>query len=294
MPGGVTNQIRENQEILRLLAGGRIADKPHALEVGKGNRDIMTLLFKANKSQDPKTRLSEHETIYQIWSTLSLNLGWCRSLLNPRYTLAVHGTILNAMSFMLWGLAKHQDAQAYLRHEIESVRVTNGGAPSTLARLSIRKSGCYPITSRERFHFYATLHNTIRRSREDDILSRFEPIKTQAGTLVTHVPLVLSLAAYNRPERWPEGEEKVGPNIGGYYNLLSFRTGPYKRIGQQFAVLELRTFLAELILNFEFSIRNEKSEKVRRSPGGVMTLVGSGEEAKGVQMPLKVSLAPVN
>jgi len=58
-------------------------------------------------------------------------------------------------------------------------------------------------------------------------------------------------------------------------------------------VLELQTFLVELISNFEFSM-NEQSEKVRRLACAVMVPAVSGEEAKGVQMPLKVSLAPVN
>jgi len=102
----------------------------------------------------------------------------------------------------------------------------------------------------------------MRRSGEDDVLPLFEPIKTQSGTLITHVPLpegtnlVLSFAAYNRyadhlsnawgvskfklyssnkkiwgndagvfrPERWLEGKERVGPNIGGYCNLWVIRT----------------------------------------------------------------------
>ena len=44
----------------------------------------------------------------------------------------------------------------------------------------------------------------MRRSGVDDALPLFEPIKTQSGTLITHVPLpegtnlVLSFAAYNR------------------------------------------------------------------------------------------------
>ena len=55
----------------------------------------------------------------------------------------------------------------------------------------------------------------------------------------------------------------------------------------------MQTLLVELVSNFEFSM-TEQSEKVRRLPCAVMVPAVSGEEAKGVQMPLKVSLAPVN
>lgn len=59
------------------------------------------------------------------------------------------------------------------------------------------------------------------------------------------------------------------------------------------SVLELQTLLVELVSNFEFSM-NERSQMVRRFPSAVMVPLVSGEEAKGAQMPLKVSLAPVN
>jgi len=44
MPGEIMDQMRENQKIVHQLARGWIADKSRALEVGKGHRDIMTLL----------------------------------------------------------------------------------------------------------------------------------------------------------------------------------------------------------------------------------------------------------
>lgn len=44
MPGEIMNQMRENQKIVHGLAKDWIADKVRALEVGKGQRDIMSLL----------------------------------------------------------------------------------------------------------------------------------------------------------------------------------------------------------------------------------------------------------
>lgn len=59
------------------------------------------------------------------------------------------------------------------------------------------------------------------------------------------------------------------------------------------SVLEIQTLLVELISTFEFSM-NQQSEKVRRLPCAVMVPAVSGEESKGAQMPLKVSLVSVN
>lgn len=44
MPGEMMDQVRDNKRIIHRLARGWIADKARALDVGKGHRDIMTLL----------------------------------------------------------------------------------------------------------------------------------------------------------------------------------------------------------------------------------------------------------
>lgn len=102
MPGEAMSQMRENQKIVHRLARGWIADKAHALETGKGQRDIMTLLgnhlasiqafvcteitsVKANSSHDPRTRLSEYEMISQIRSAVHLNLDEFRPLFYYQY-----------------------------------------------------------------------------------------------------------------------------------------------------------------------------------------------------------------
>lgn len=44
IPGGIMDQMRANRKIVHRLARGWISDKTTALKVGKGHRDIMTLL----------------------------------------------------------------------------------------------------------------------------------------------------------------------------------------------------------------------------------------------------------
>ena len=68
---------------------------------------------------------------------------------------------------------------------------------------------------------------------------------------------------------------------------------PIKLISFSHSVLELQALLVELISNFEF-LMSKQSGKVRRLHCAVMVPVVSGEEVKGAQMPLIVSLAPVN
>ncbi len=56
------------------------------------------------------------------------------------------------------------------------------------------------------------------------------------------------------------------------------------------SVHEVQAFLVELISNFEFSL-TEDIKRLRREPCGVMLPTLEGEVEKGVQMPLKVTLA---
>lgn len=55
--------------------------------------------------------------------------------------------------------------------------------------------------------------------------------------------------------------------------------------------MELQAFLVELVGEFEFSPTPE-SQKVRREGALIMTPTIEGEAEKGVQLPLRVRIAP--
>lgn len=55
-------------------------------------------------------------------------------------------------------------------------------------------------------------------------------------------------------------------------------------------VLELQTFLVQLVSNFEFGL-TEELKRLRRENALVMVPTLEGELEKGVQLPLTVSLA---
>jgi hypothetical protein len=56
-------------------------------------------------------------------------------------------------------------------------------------------------------------------------------------------------------------------------------------------VLEMQTFLVELVDHFEFEM-SDASNKIKRQASVVMVATVRGEEEKGAQMPLKVKFAP--
>ena len=57
------------------------------------------------------------------------------------------------------------------------------------------------------------------------------------------------------------------------------------------SVIEMQTFLLELVGRFEFAM-TDKTERVLRHSAGVMVPMVEGELDRGIQLPLAVSPAP--
>jgi len=77
--------------------------------------------------------------------------------------------------------------------------------------------------------------------------------------------------------------------IGVYGNLVTFSGGPRSCIGWRFALIEMHTFLVTLVRHFDFSLP-ENGQKVKLTRSGTITPLVVGEEDKGPQMPLKVTV----
>ncbi|KAG6904666.1 hypothetical protein DXG01_008211, partial [Tephrocybe rancida] len=103
-----SKKLRHAQNTAKLstkVARELIQQKAGALLQGKGSRDIMSLLVKANASENENARLSEDEMF-----------GLMRVVI-----LAGHETTANTLSWMLLELSRHPEMQAKLREEIRSV-----------------------------------------------------------------------------------------------------------------------------------------------------------------------------
>ncbi|OAX40845.1 hypothetical protein K503DRAFT_570087 [Rhizopogon vinicolor AM-OR11-026] len=72
---------------------------------------------------------------------------------------------------------------------------------------------------------------------------------------------------------------------------MSFSGGVRACLGWRFALTEIQAFLTEVVGKFEFAL-TEKSERIRREPCMVMAPTVEGEVKNGVQLPLRVSVAP--
>ncbi|KAK1225575.1 hypothetical protein PQX77_011467 [Marasmius sp. AFHP31] len=300
---------RQAREVAREVARELVQEKSKEIldREGKGVRDVMSLLVKANMaSQNERTRMSDEELYAQMLIIF----------------IAGHETTANSISWILLELSRHPEIQDKLRKEIrekERQLVSEGRSQSGFTAddydslpymNAVLKSGNPPRTQ-ESMRYHPAVIRIFRMAFVDDCLPLSESIKTASGKEISEIPVskgqkvMLSIAGYNRnkevygedahvfrPERWLENEDskKGGTSIGVYANLLTFSGGVRSCIGWRFAVLELQTFLVELISNFEFSTTPE-CDKIRREARGVMVPTIEGEVEKGGQCPLKVRIA---
>ncbi|KIK60889.1 hypothetical protein GYMLUDRAFT_597826 [Collybiopsis luxurians FD-317 M1] len=296
VPSPRHTHLRRVNRVADSVAKQLVADKSGALLEGKGKKDIMSILVKANASENPKAQLTETELISQMRVII----------------LAGHETTSNTLSWLLYELVKNTKLQNELRAEIRATekQVALRG-DSELNIQDLEKMPLLGATVRETLRFHPVAIHVFRAASEDDILPLSTPITTSTGEVLSELPIpkgtrvILSLPAYNRnkaifgedahtfnPYRWLEPDHvKKGISLGPYANLATFSAGIRVCIGWRFAVIELQAFIVELLSNFEFST-TPKIEKLRREAALVMIPTVEGERENGSQLPLKVTFAP--
>ncbi|KAL0956199.1 hypothetical protein HGRIS_002356 [Hohenbuehelia grisea] len=287
---------RNAAKVANQVAEEMVESKNEALLLGKGSKDIMSLLVKANASENEKTKLTQEELFSEMRTIL----------------LAGHETVACTLVWTLLELARHPEAQNRLRAEIreaEQAAHARGAREPSSADLD----GMPYLTAvlKESMRLNPALYQNYRYAARDDVLPLFKPLRTTTGEDITELPIpkgikvILSIAAYHRnkeifgedadefsPERWLEdAPEKKGPTLGVYGNLLTFAGGIRTCIGWRFAIVEMQAFLTELVTNFEFGL-TDATKRLRREACLVMLPTLEGEVEKGEQLPLQVTIAP--
>ncbi|KAF9478118.1 cytochrome P450 [Pholiota conissans] len=308
LPKYVLSYIRNQVPSRRLeqlrkayLAGYKVAKdlidtKSKETSTGKGNRDIMSLLVRANLSEIKETRMSEEEMIAQV-----------RTLL-----LAGYETTATTLAWTMLEIARNPEVQTKLRREIRQKQQEIGArGDSEFTSNDFDSMPYLAAVLKESLRLNPVSYGMYREPVKDDILPLSKPIRTRSGKVITEIPIpkglkiVTSINGYHRnqdafgpnadiydPERWisPDRVEKIA-SVGVYGNLLAFAGGVRSCIGWRFAVLELQAFIVELVNNFEFSLTPE-ARMVRREACLLMAPTIEGQVEKGNQLPLAIKIAP--
>jgi len=291
-------RAREVKRTTTKVVREMVQEKAENLLAGKGNRDLFSLLVKANMDAEAKNKLSEEELLSQMRAIL----------------VAGHETTANSLSWILLELAQHPEIQCRLRSEIRGVEAAIRARGDTQFTTADFDGMPYmTAVTKEGLRYHPVNPHVHRVAAEDDILPLSRPVTTKTGEMIDEVVvtkgtlIVVSIAAYNRntelwgedahtfnPDRWLDSDgvasKKKDILVGIYSNLLTFAGGARSCLGWHFAVLEIQAFLVEMIGKFEFGM-TDQAARVSRQLSGMMVPMVDGEPERSTQLPLAVSIA---
>ncbi|KZT27170.1 cytochrome P450 [Neolentinus lepideus HHB14362 ss-1] len=309
LPNKRYKKIRYTSDVSTRVAKQLVREKRNAVGLGKENKDVMSLLVRANASTDPKAQLSDEE----LYAEMRIIL------------FAGHETTSNTLTWTLWELAKHPDFQTQLRNEI---RATEAKTESELTLADMERMPYLQAVLKEGLRFHPAISRLMRLVKDDEVIPLSKPFTTISGAVRSELAIsagtkiMLALAAYNRdkeicgpdadtfnPGRWLSGNDRNKEHtsigvVGNTYVIsitlfrrftarecsMTFSSGTRSCIGWRFAMAEMQCFLVDLINNFEFS-PTEDEKRIRREGPALMFPVVEGEIEDGVKLPLRVSIA---
>ncbi|KAI0032300.1 cytochrome P450 [Vararia minispora EC-137] len=249
-------------------------------DVNSDGKDVLSLLLRANASQDPESRVSDDELFDLI----------------PTMLLAGHDTTAMTLVWFLWELAKDIDFQTKVREEIAATRkkiVTRGGKDLEVADLDSMVYLHAAMKESMRIHTIAwEMHRT---AGTNDVIPLAFPITTKSGKTLSGIPvskgqnIAISMCGYNRvPEVWGEDAHVWNP-----YRFLdegkTMQTGKAGGLRGCIGVIEMQTIAIALLENFQFTVPPEPKDRViLRKPATVMSPMNEHHQGSWLGLSMRI------
>ncbi|KAG7450918.1 cytochrome P450 [Guyanagaster necrorhizus] len=270
-------RLISTREIRLLASSGNVAKKVarevmvrnNEVQVSDGDRDIVNVLGQNIARARSEGKMQDDEVEAQLMT----------------FVVAGHETSSTSMAWILYELAVHPEYQSIIRAELKQ---SNDYDSMPFLNAAIK----------ETLRIHPMAPSLTRTAPHDDVLPLSEG-KTLA--IPKGQTLFCSVYLYNRlPCLWGDDAEEWNParffdktlpgSLGVYANLMTFSSGSRSCIGWRFAVMQLQTVLANLLLHFEFSLP-EGGVEIQHFPGspGVVPVV-KGKAHLGSQIPLRVGV----
>ncbi|KAI4499225.1 hypothetical protein M0802_005808 [Mischocyttarus mexicanus] len=158
-----------------------------------------------------------------------------------------HDTTASALCFALGLFAKHMDVQENIRDEVKMIMQQD----NNLTMSSIQKLSYLERCLKESLRLYPSVHLISRRIFHDMQLKNH---LIPSGTICD----VNIYSVHRNPEYWPnpnvfDPDRFLPENTKGRhpYSYIPFSAGSRNCIGQKFAMLELKHFVASILYNFK-------------------------------------------
>ncbi|KAJ7639233.1 cytochrome P450 [Roridomyces roridus] len=254
-----------------------------------GGSDLLSLLYKANQAESAKYKLEDDEIRALIGMVL----------------FAGHDTVSTTLAMFLNDMARYPTVQQRLRQEINAKRAEIGGDDVKFSQDDYDSMPYLNAVLKESMRMNPVLGQTFRTNRAADVLPLSEPILCTDGKMRSEIAVaegtlvVIDIVGSNlredvwgkdarefRAERWLESEEKVAPREKTpgmvYGSVLNFLAGNRTCPGWRIAVLELQSFICDIVEGFKISAVPGNGEIVREFHGVSIPKVRS-EKPRGCE-----------
>ncbi|CAG7846127.1 SubName: Full=Related to cytochrome P450 {ECO:0000313/EMBL:CCA66807.1} [Serendipita indica DSM 11827] len=287
--GAVAERIREIAKAI--VSNGQIE---------KGGKDLMSILLRANANEDPNKRVD----LAQIYDHV------------VTFIVAGHETTAGVTAFTLWTLATHPEIQNALRDEL----LAFPGEPTYDDFANLDTFPLLDAVCKENLRMFPASARNEKVAENDDILPLREPIKGADGSWIKSIPVkkgqvihipsiginrdedVWGDADVFRPSRWlvgrpgcekycKPGEQGLKPAdemCGGWAGIFTFSEGPRACVGMRLALFEYKVLIYTLVKHLVFE---DTGAKIMTRFGATLAPRVVGQEADGIKLPVKISLA---
>ncbi|XP_006457133.1 hypothetical protein AGABI2DRAFT_123000 [Agaricus bisporus var. bisporus H97] len=241
----VIESMHQIRTISKRMLDQKMRDESHSdVMERERKKDIMSLLVRARKeSLESQPRgswsLSDEAMMDQVLTFLG----------------AGHETTASGLAWTLYLLAANKQAQTHLREELTPIFNDN---PKPEYK-SLKELQYLDNVIMEGLRLFPPVPMTFRQAAKTDYI---DGVLVPKGTLL-YIPIrVINTwkstwgpdAEEFHPERWSNLSIK---NYNSQYSFMSFIFGPHACIGKTMAIIEMKTVIASLIVNFEFDLAFE-------------------------------------
>ncbi|TDL28918.1 cytochrome P450 [Rickenella mellea] len=233
-----------------------LAEKASAKEIQE--KDLLSLLLKANLSEDPSQQLPDSDILDQL----------------SNFLFAGSDSTTLAISWCLHYLSLNPEIQHRLRDELLTLSPSSASSASSNesadSSVEIEALSYLEAVIKETLRVVPPAHGTLRFATRDDLIPLSHPIITPSGEEMmeikirkgsfVHIPLEgLNLskdiwgedAHEFKPDRW-FNLPATARQHPGLANLMSFSFGPHACPGWRFSIVETKIVLATVIPQFVF------------------------------------------
>ncbi|GJJ11716.1 hypothetical protein Clacol_005953 [Clathrus columnatus] len=252
-----------------------VVDKQTALYAhGKeGSKDLMSVLVRANLSENPETKLSNEEVISQLTT----------------FFFAGHETTSSTLVWVLYELSRHPEYQTKVRDEIKATRARiteRGDGELTISDLDSMQYLTALMKETLRYHPVITL--VRRQANRDDCVPLDIPITLTTGEVVTSILIERGQEIQILKSTWGEDADEWRPER--FVENLDLKQQTKLGVISNM-MLEMQSILIELVENFEFSPPPGDIEILRVAVGFMAPILGDrvkGSKSGRIELPLTV------